>query len=129
MTFKGKAELNQFLYQLHHLYSTSGTYGLYDIVYDKLVEDCHEVKFSKEVKDDLWTKARIKFNKENKRLITKFKENKWPEDRLKALLNKQFKSMLAAKYLMDKVPTEGCILIEDFETGKRIKFLNIVGYK
>ena len=128
MNFKGGIELNHFLFQLNNLYSSAGTYGMYDMVYDKLIEDKHDIKFEKDIKDQLWAEARKKFNKENKRLVDEFKNNSWPEDKLKALLHKYFKSKLVAKYLLDKVPTEGCLIITDESTGKQRKMLNIVGY-
>ncbi len=111
------------LFQINNLYNSKGTYGLYYLVYDLLKESGYEIKFSKEIKDDLWNKARIKFNTKEKRLI-----GSWPEDKLKELLHKYFKSMLVAKYLMEKVETEGCMIVIDENTGKQIKMLNIVGY-
>ena len=127
MIFKDQTELNQLLYQLHHLYSTSGTYGIYDLVYDKLVEDGHSIKFDKETKDHIWNAARKRFNKDEKRTIEEFKKNKWPEDKLKTMLNRRFKSMLVTKYLLDKVESEGCLIITN-EQNKQVKPLNIVGY-
>lgn len=111
------------LMQINKLYNSKGTYGLYDLVYDLLIDSGYEIKFSKEIKDELWNKARIKFNIKEKRLICV-----WPENKLKELLHKYFKSMLAAKYLMDKVETDGCMIVIDENTGKQIKMLNIVGY-
>lgn len=111
------------LMQINNLYNSKGTYGLYDLVYDLLISSGYEIKFSKEIKEELWNKSRIKFNIKEKRLIPI-----WPENKLKELLHKYFKSMLAAKYLMDKVEIDGCMIVIDENTGKQIKMLNIVGY-
>ena len=110
------------LAQINNLYSSAGSYGLYDLVYDQLKKDGHVIKYSQEIRDKLWNKAKKKFNEDNARII-----KTWPEDNLKQLLNKYFKSELAAKYCMDKVESKGCMIISD-EHGKQIKFLNIVGY-
>lgn len=130
MNFKSPLEATQFLYQIRNLYESSGTYGTYDVVYDKLKEDGHDIKFEQSVKDELWDKARKKFKKENKRLIEDFKKNKWPEERLKHHLHRYFKSFLVTKYILDKMEEQGIklILMNDV-TGKEIKPLDIVGYE
>lgn len=130
MYFQSDAELNQFLYQLNNLYSTSGAHGMYDLVYDKLIESGRVVKFNEEIKLDLRKKALKLFNQKEKKLIKEFKVNKWPEDKLKALFHKYFKSILAAKYIMDKLEKEDItFVLKNDLTGKEVKALNIVGYK
>jgi len=133
MNFKSDAEKEQFLCQLHNLYNhniniKTDNHGLYDIVYDKLVEDGHKIKFSPEIKQELWTKARNRFKTKEKALILEFKKNKWPEDALKVMLHKYFKSILAAKYVMNKLEQDDITLVlKDDATGKEVKMLNIVG--
>lgn len=122
MTFDLPSQL--ILAQINNLYQSGGTYGLYDLVYDQLKKDGFEVKYDKSTTNEIWQKAKIKFAKENKRLIAD-----WQDDKKKQHLNKYMKSMIVAKWLLERVESEGCIILSDENTGKQIKFINIVGYK
>lgn len=116
--------IQHLLLQLNNLYKSQGTYGMYDLVYDQLKLDGHTIKYSKELTNQYWQKAKKKFAAENKRLI-----GVWTEDKLKELLNKYMKTILASKYVMDKLTNEDITMVlKDDVTGEEIKFLNIVGY-
>jgi len=111
------------LAQINNLYSSNGSYGLYDLVYDQLKKDGFEIKYSKDITNTYWQKAKAKMARNDKRLL-----KSWPEEMLKIRLNKYMKSYLVAKYLLDKVETDGCMIILNEDTAEQIKVVNIVGY-
>ncbi|MFA7289598.1 MAG: hypothetical protein WC055_12045 [Melioribacteraceae bacterium] len=116
------------LSQMDNLYRSEGTYGKYDMVYDLLKEQGHDLKYSKEIMNDLWREAKIKFAREKKEWI----KRETSEERKKEELNKYFKSRIVAKYLLDKYQNggpDGTHFEMQDSQGTVIKLINIVGYK
>ena len=105
----------QLLFQIKNLYESSGSWGMYDLVYDRVKKDGHDMKFSADELKIFWEKAKKKYSAHNKRLIPQLSA-----DELKKEITKVFKSMLVAKYLMDKVESEGCLVITD-EQGNKLE--------
>lgn len=105
----------QLLFQIKNLYGSSGCYGTYDLVYDGVKKDGHDMKYSADELKEMWEKAKRKYSAANKKLIPQLSA-----DELKKEITKVFKSMLVAKYLMDKVESEGCLVISD-EQGNKLE--------
>jgi hypothetical protein len=105
----------ELLFQINNLYRSRGSYGAYNLVYDRVKQDGHDMKYSPEELKEMWEKAKKKYSADNKRLIPLLDEAK-----LKAEITKVFKSMLVAKYLMNKVEKEGCLIITD-EHGNKLE--------
>jgi len=112
-----KCDINtmQLLFQIKNLYESSGCYGAYDLVYDRVKKDGYDMKYSSEELKEFWEKAKKRYSADNKRLIPTI-----PEEELKKEITKVFKSMLVAKYLMNKVEKEGCLVITD-EQGNKLE--------
>ena len=112
-----KPDINtmQLLFQIKNLYQSSGCYGTYDLVYDRVKKDGHDMKFESDELKLMWEKAKRKYLAANKKLIPQLSA-----DELKKEITRVFKSMLVAKYLMDKVESEGCLIITD-EQGNKLE--------
>lgn len=105
----------QLLFQLKNLYESSGYHGMYDVVYDRVKKDGHDMKYSADELKIFWEKAKKKYSEDNKRHIPTM-----AEEYLKKEITKVFKSMMVAKYLMSKVDKEGCLIIAD-EHGNKLE--------
>lgn len=118
------------LFQIKNLYDSNGCYGLYDLVYDRVKKDGHDMRYSADELKIFWEKAKIRFSKEHPTWIKgmNVKDKKGnirfdpplSEEQIKKEITRIFKSMLVAKYLMDKVESEGCLIITD-EQGNKLE--------
>ena len=103
----------QLLFQIKNLYSSGGSFGNYDLVYDRVKKDGHDMKYSPEELADIWERSKKEYALRNKKLIPRLSK-----EELKKEVTKVFKSILVAKYLMSKVKEEGCLIISDEEGNK-----------
>ena len=85
------------LAELNNLYQSGGTYGRYNTLYDFLEYEGKDFGQSKELKEQLWSKAKSKFNKEEQRLINSKEAS---EEFKRKELHKYYKTELVAEYLL-----------------------------
>jgi len=112
------------LAQLNNLYKTKGSFGLYDLVYDFLKAEGHDL--SSENKDTLWQKSKDRFNKERHIWIN---SGQISVEKLTEELHKYYKSYLVAEYLLNiETLTNQRLDILD-EQGNKITLLTITGYE
>lgn len=104
------------LAQLNNLYKTQGSFGLYDLVYDFLLAEKHDLNLTPEKKTELWEKSKLRFNKERKTWIN---SGQIPIETITKELHKYYKSHLTAEYLLN---------IEKL-TGQRLDILDNQGNK
>ncbi len=135
MKFDIKSQI--IVHELHHLYETGigetpvntfsqyGRIGLYDNLYDFLVEDGHKIDFDPNTKKQLYKLAIKTFNEERKSWI---QSDLMSDEGKQTELNKFYKSYLVRKYLLDHyTATKEMLNITDEQGNKilKISFGNI----
>lgn len=114
------AQINK-LYHSAHLFVDRGVWDqylckydvsrpiLYDMIYDQLIADSHKIDYEASVKNELWKLSQEAF------MICEYRA---PTENDTELLHRYYKSFLAKKYLLEKLPY--IMHIKDEVTGKHI---------
>jgi hypothetical protein len=101
MDFNLKAQ--RMLYQLYYLYELEkGFFGTYELIYDHLIEECHNINFSQEEKNKMWQSAQKRYSQE--------KEKNTSAEIDKENTIKYYKSELVKRFLWDKYKETGMTL-------------------
>lgn len=114
------AQINK-LYHSIHIFVENGVWDgylckfdvsrpiLYDMIYDQLIEDNHVIDYPPDIKNELWKLSQEAFT---------ICEHRQPTEDDTKTLHRYYKSYLAKKYLLERLP---CIMhIYDESTGKEI---------
>jgi len=114
------------LSELKHLYDSNGSYGLYTMLYDFLVNEGHDFGIDADKKAILWKKSVDRFNVECKSIINR---GDWSKEMLTKELHKFYKSALAADYLLRVKRDTGMTLDITDEQGNKLHLLTMKPYE
>lgn len=108
------------LSELYNLYQSEGTFGRYHTLYNFLESEGRDFKQSKELKEQLWIKAKKRFNRERQNII---KSDLISNEDKKKELNNYYKTELVAEYLLRVKRETGMTLDINDENGNKLSLL------
>jgi len=88
---------------------------LYDDIYDQLIKENFKIEFAPEDKNKMWQMAQKCFIRNEKRN---------PKATDEVLLHRYYKSYLAKKYVLSRLPER--MRIHDEETGEEIRRIELI---